>query len=79
MSVSDQNSGNRSSLMSDLLAKQDEVIRELENLDRRLLSTIEAFKTSKMKAEQAAAGNGDESSEIHEAVELIQTPVDRAA
>ena len=51
--ASEPQSGNRSSHIDDLIAKQDHVIKELDELDVRLLATIEKFKAAKKEAAES--------------------------
>ena len=70
MSAADPKSNNRS-VIDDLLAKQDQVIRELDELDEQLLATIEAFKASKEQGTGAA--------EEEQSVALQAVPAKKAA
>ncbi len=44
----------RASLIEDLLSRQDDVIRQLEELDEQLMATIETIRPSQDKSETAA-------------------------
>jgi len=50
MASPDSQDKHRSSQIDDLIAKQDHVIKELDDLDKRLLATIEELKAAKKKA-----------------------------
>jgi len=54
MASPDSQDKHRSSQIDDLIAKQDHVIKELDDLDKRLLATIEELKAAKKKAAEAA-------------------------
>ena len=43
----------RASLIDDLLARQDEVIQQLDELDKRLIATIEKIHPAKVEGEEA--------------------------
>ena len=57
----------RASLIEDLLSRQDDVIRQLEELDEQLMATIETIRPSQDKSETAAVDS------------LQEDPVSKAA
>lgn len=54
MTIQDPENDERATLIDELLARQDEVIRGLEDLEQRLIATIEECRPPKAEADEEA-------------------------
>ena len=54
MTIQDPENDERATLIDELLARQDEVIRGLEDLEQRLIATIEECRPPKEESDEEA-------------------------